>query len=84
MSRESVPASRILVILPTYNEAENVEDLSGRVLGEDPRIEVLVVDDGRPSAVSAGALVANDIAGFFFLRGGSGPSCICPTVRCCS
>jgi dolichol-phosphate mannosyltransferase len=39
---------RILVILPTYNELENVLDLSRDVLAQDPRIEVLVVDDASP------------------------------------
>ena len=48
MSPGSASPERILVILPTYNEVENVEDLSGRVLAEDPRIEVLVVDDASP------------------------------------
>jgi len=39
---------RILVILPTYNEIENVIDLSREVLEQDPRLEVLVVDDASP------------------------------------
>jgi len=49
-------AERILVILPTYNEAENVLDLSGLVLDQDTRIEVLVVDDDSPDGT--GDLVA--------------------------
>ncbi|MCS5636704.1 MAG: polyprenol monophosphomannose synthase, partial [Myxococcota bacterium] len=48
MPGKSAPADRILIILPTYDEAENVVDLSGRVLGQDSRIEVLVVDDASP------------------------------------
>ena len=48
MPGKSASADRILVILPTYNEAENVVVLSGRVLGQDSRIEVLVVDDASP------------------------------------
>ncbi len=40
--------SRILVILPTYNELENVLDLSRDVLAQDPRLDVLVVDDASP------------------------------------
>ena len=48
MSENRASAERILVILPTYNEAENVIDLSQLVLGQDTRIEVLVVDDGSP------------------------------------
>ncbi|MDG2333046.1 MAG: polyprenol monophosphomannose synthase [Myxococcota bacterium] len=48
MSSESTSEERILVILPAYNEAGNVVELSGLVLAEDPRIEVLVVDDNSP------------------------------------
>jgi dolichol-phosphate mannosyltransferase len=39
---------RALVILPTYNEAGNVLSISSGVLAQDPRIDVLVVDDGSP------------------------------------
>ncbi len=48
MSEKIAGAERILVILPTYNEAENVVDLHRQVLDQDPRIEILVVDDGSP------------------------------------
>ena len=48
MSRKSASTERILVILPTYNEAENVASLSRQVLDQDRRIEVLVVDDQSP------------------------------------
>ena len=34
-----------LVIVPTYNEAENIPQLVPRVLGQDPGLEMLVVDD---------------------------------------
>jgi len=40
--------TRALVILPTYNEAGNVLSISSGVLAQDPRIDVLVVDDGSP------------------------------------
>jgi len=39
---------RVIVVVPTYNEAENVEALVRAVLDQDPRIEVLVVDDNSP------------------------------------
>lgn len=42
----------ILVILPTYNEVENVIGLARLVLEQDPRIEVLVVDDGSPDGTA--------------------------------
>ena len=41
-------AVRALVILPTYNEAENLPLLVPQVLDQDPGIEVLVVDDDSP------------------------------------
>ncbi|MFT4709900.1 MAG: dolichol-phosphate mannosyltransferase [Planctomycetota bacterium] len=37
-----------LVVLPTYNEAENVLAMIDEVLAQDPSLEVLVVDDGSP------------------------------------
>jgi dolichol-phosphate mannosyltransferase len=37
-----------LVIVPTYNERENVIKLVDAVLAQDPRLQVLVVDDGSP------------------------------------
>ncbi len=39
---------RTLVVLPTYNEAENVLPLAERVLAQDAGVEILVVDDGSP------------------------------------
>ncbi len=39
---------RALVIVPTYNERENILKIVPRILAEDPRLEVLVVDDNSP------------------------------------
>ncbi|HXI19430.1 MAG TPA: polyprenol monophosphomannose synthase [Gemmatimonadales bacterium] len=39
---------RILVIIPTYNEAKNLPQIIPAVLRQDPRLEVLVVDDNSP------------------------------------
>ena len=39
---------RTLVILPTYDEAENVLPLSRDILAVDPALEILVVDDNSP------------------------------------
>jgi dolichol-phosphate mannosyltransferase len=41
-------ADRALVIIPTYNEAQNLPQILRQVLAQDPRIEILVVDDGSP------------------------------------
>jgi dolichol-phosphate mannosyltransferase len=39
---------RFLVVMPTYNERENLPRIVPLVLDEDPRIEILVVDDNSP------------------------------------
>ena len=40
--------SRVIVVVSTYNEAENIGLLVPQVLDQDLRIEVLVVDDSSP------------------------------------
>ncbi len=39
---------RVIVVVPTYNEIENLPLLLPQILEQDPRIEVLVVDDDSP------------------------------------
>jgi len=39
---------RALVLLPTYNEKDNIEKISRQVIAIDHRIEVLIVDDNSP------------------------------------
>ena len=39
---------RALIVIPTYNEAVNLPQIVPQVLSQDPRLEVLVVDDGSP------------------------------------
>ncbi len=41
-------ADRFLVVMPTYNELENVGRILPMVLAKDARFEVLVVDDSSP------------------------------------
>ncbi|HEX9933650.1 MAG TPA: glycosyltransferase, partial [bacterium] len=45
-------AERILVIIPTYNELENIQALIPQVLAQDSRIDVLVVDDNSPDGTA--------------------------------
>ena len=60
------PASRelgrILVIIPTYNEAENIEPIVARVRDAVPEAHVLVADDNSPDGTGdlADKLAAND------------------------
>lgn len=48
MSDFSAPLDRVLVIIPTYNEAQNIESIVGRVRRAVPTIDVLVADDNSP------------------------------------
>ncbi|HEX9703615.1 MAG TPA: polyprenol monophosphomannose synthase [Gemmatimonadales bacterium] len=41
-------AERALVCIPTYNEIVNIPDLVPQVLSQDPRLEILVIDDNSP------------------------------------
>jgi dolichol-phosphate mannosyltransferase len=50
--------SRVVVVVPTYNEAENLPLLVPEVLAQDPRIEVLVVDDDSPDGTGK---IADDL-----------------------
>ena len=47
---------RTLVVVPTYNEAENILPLAGQVIAQTDLLEVLVVDDASPDGT--GDLVA--------------------------
>src|SRR5256885_1810931 len=39
---------RGLVVIPTYNEAANLTNLVPQVLAQDPRLDILIVDDNSP------------------------------------
>jgi dolichol-phosphate mannosyltransferase len=44
---------RAVVIVPTYNERENILKLIDAVLAQSPILEILVVDDGSPDGTGA-------------------------------
>jgi len=46
-------AGLALVIVPTFNERENIARIIEAVLGQDRRLEILVVDDGSPDGTAA-------------------------------
>ncbi|HEX6912338.1 MAG TPA: polyprenol monophosphomannose synthase [Longimicrobium sp.] len=50
---------RALVIVPTYNESENLPRLIPSILSRDERLEILVVDDASPDGTGQ---MADDIA----------------------
>ena len=55
-------AKKALVIVPTFNEQENIVRIIPAILAQDPSLEVLVVDDGSPDGTGAlaDAMVAAD------------------------
>ncbi len=46
--RPSAPGSGVWVVLPTYNEAENLGPISSAILAALPGVTLLVVDDDSP------------------------------------
>ena len=44
---------RSLVIIPTYNERENITKIIPAVLAQDENLDVLIVDDGSPDGTGA-------------------------------
>lgn len=52
-------AERALVIIPTYNELENLPKIVPAALAQSPEIEVLVVDDNSPDGTGR---LADDLA----------------------
>jgi dolichol-phosphate mannosyltransferase len=44
---------RVLVVIPTYNERDNVSQIVGRVRASVPHAEVLIVDDASPDGTGA-------------------------------
>jgi len=57
-----VPAGSVLVVIPTYNERDNLEPLLTRMHAAVPDADVLVVDDGSPDGTGelADKLAADD------------------------
>lgn len=55
-------AEQALVIVPTYNEAENIEPLVREILSQPAPLHVLIVDDNSPDGTGAlaDALAAGD------------------------
>jgi len=57
-----VSLDRVLVIIPTYNEAENIQPITARLRAAVPSADILVVDDNSPDGTGALAdqLAASD------------------------
>jgi dolichol-phosphate mannosyltransferase len=53
------PSQRTLVIIPTYNERDNLPLIMSRVHAAQPEVHVLVVDDGSPDGTGE---LANELS----------------------
>jgi dolichol-phosphate mannosyltransferase len=53
-------SSRTLVIIPTYNEKENVSRITRAVRLRAPEVDILIADDNSPDGTG---LIADDLAG---------------------
>ena len=47
------PGNLTLVVIPTYNERENIAEITARVLRSASEVDVLVVDDNSPDGTGA-------------------------------
>jgi dolichol-phosphate mannosyltransferase len=59
-SREGYPGvGRVLVVIPTYNEAENIRLITERVRRAVPSVDILIADDNSPDGTGA---IADELA----------------------
>ncbi len=54
---------RVLVMLPTYNEIENIQDVLERARAALPEADILVIDDGSPDGTADQAEKLGEILG---------------------
>ena len=67
--RSAAPTPRILVVVPTYNEIENIDEVLWRTRRLLPDAAVLVVDDGSPDGTAERAeQLATELGGISVLR----------------
>lgn len=57
--------SNSIVIIPTYNEIENIEKMVRKVMSLEPALDLLIVDDGSPDGTAnvVKNFMANEFAG---------------------
>ncbi len=76
-----MPSMRPLVVIPTYNESENIERMLLRIRECLPAAGILVVDDGSPDGTAL--LVEKlslELADVHLLRGTPSPGSAAPTA----
>ncbi len=52
-------SNSVLVVIPTYNEIDNVLGITSRVLAANPEVDILMVDDNSPDGTGR---LADDLA----------------------
>ena len=62
MADADATLGRVLVIIPTFNEIENIDMITGRLRAATPEVDILIVDDNSPdgTGVRADELAAVD------------------------
>src|SRR5260370_38859492 len=48
MTQSASATGRVLIVMPTYNERQNLEVMAGRIRESTPDADLLVVDDNSP------------------------------------
>ncbi|WP_040582831.1 glycosyltransferase, partial [Sedimentibacter sp. B4] len=59
MTDPAAPLERVLVIIPTYNESENLRPITARIRAAVPAAHILVADDNSPDGTGA---IADELA----------------------
>ncbi|HML51366.1 MAG TPA: polyprenol monophosphomannose synthase [Propionicimonas sp.] len=53
MAEAATPLERVLVIIPTYNESENIGPITARIRAAVPKADILIADDNSPDGTGA-------------------------------
>ncbi|HAM44515.1 MAG TPA: dolichol-phosphate mannosyltransferase, partial [Propionibacteriaceae bacterium] len=53
MAEAATPLERVLVIIPTYNESENIGPITARIRAAVPEADILIADDNSPDGTGA-------------------------------
>ena len=52
MSSENLPYDKSCIVIPTYNEKENVTNMINMIFDLYPKINLLFIDDGSPDGTA--------------------------------
>ncbi|MGB0453331.1 MAG: polyprenol monophosphomannose synthase [Bacteriovoracaceae bacterium] len=51
-SEEKLPFNQTVIIIPTFNEIQNIENMLNTVFGLYPEVSILIIDDGSPDGTA--------------------------------